>query len=124
MVLETESARRGGVALGAPVVTVLPDPDHQHARAPSLLPREGFDLALDAAETLVILILPAIDADHRSGGGLMAAEHGFEGVGNLADRGARPARLDRQRQQIAGAAFGRGSQGFESHLAFGIVAVA
>ena len=34
----------------------------------------------------------------------MAGEHRFERVGNLADRGARPRRLDRQCQQIAVAA--------------------
>ena len=31
----------------------------------------------------------------------MATEHFFHRVGNLADRGARPRRVDRQRQQIA-----------------------
>src|SRR5207248_733201 len=116
--VEADIGKGGGDDLGAAVMAVLAELDDQHARAPSLLPREGFDLALDPAEALIILILPAIDADHRSGGGLMAAEHGFERVGNLADRGARPARLDRQRQQIAAAALGGRRQYVKRSFAF------
>src|SRR3981081_1299515 len=89
--IEADIGKRGGDDLGAAVVAVLAKLDDQHARTPAFLAREILDLALDAAEAFVILILPAIDADHRSGGGLMTAEHGFEGVGNLADSGARPA---------------------------------
>ena len=37
----------------------------------------------------------------------MAGEHRLERVGDLADRGARPARVDRQREQVAVAAPGR-----------------
>src|SRR5581483_1039429 len=73
------------------VEAVLAELDHQHARAPPFLAGEAVDLALDAAELLVVAVLAAIDAADRAGGGAVAGEHGFEGIGNLADRRQRPA---------------------------------
>ena len=99
--VEADIGKGGGDDLGAAVVAVLAELDDQHARAPALLAGESVDLALDALKAFIVVVLPAIDADDRVGRGLMAAEHGFERIGDLADRGARAAGLDRQRQQIA-----------------------
>ena len=63
--VEADIGEGGGDDLGAAVVAVLAELDDQHARPPALLAGESVDLALDAAEALVALVLAAIDADHR-----------------------------------------------------------
>src|SRR5713101_4204298 len=84
--VETDIGKRGGDDLGAAVVAVLAELDHQHARPPPFLARESLDLTLDAAEAFVALVLPAIDADDRLDRRAMPGKHGFERVGDLADR--------------------------------------
>ena len=114
--IETDIGKGGGDDLGAAVVAVLAELDDQHARPPPFFARKAFDLSLDAAETFIVPILPAIDAGNRPRRGLVPAEDLFERIGDLADRRARAARLDRQCQQIALAGFCRFGQRGESRF--------
>src|ERR1700730_8044610 len=105
--VEADIGKGGGDDLGAAVVPILAELDHQHARPPAFLAGETLDLALDTAEAFVALIQPAIDAGDRLDRGAVAGEHRLERVGYLADRGARPGPLARPPEEVAGAAPGR-----------------
>src|SRR5579864_2626690 len=99
--IEADIGKGGGDDPGAAVVAVLPQLDDQHARPAAFLAGKSLDLALDPAERLVTLVLPAIDPDDRRGGGEMPGEHHLQSIGNLPDRRPRPARLDRQGEEVA-----------------------
>src|SRR5207302_8832298 len=99
--IEADIGKGGGDDPGAAVVAVLPELDDQHARPAAFLAGESLDLALDPAKRLVALVLSAVDAGDRRGGGAMPGEYNFERVGNLADRRAGPARLDREGEEVA-----------------------
>src|SRR5205823_13550755 len=105
--VETDIGEGGGDDLGAAVVAVLAQFGDEHARPPPLLAGKTLDFALDAAERLVVLVLPAVNPAHGTDLSAMAGKHLFERVGDLADRRPRAGRLDRQRQEVAFAALRR-----------------
>src|SRR5437763_699408 len=92
---------------GAAVVAVLAQFGDEHARPPPLLAGKTLDLALDAAERLVVVVLPAVNPAHGADLSAVAGKHLFERVGDLADRRPRAGRLDRQCQEVAFAALRR-----------------
>src|SRR5258707_2273263 len=100
-------------------MAILAELDDQHARPSSFVAGKGVDLALDSTKRLIALILAAIDADDRLDGGAVPTVYGLEGVRDFADRGACPACLDRQAEQVAGTGLRRVGQrcqcGFAAH---------
>jgi hypothetical protein len=93
--VKPDSGEGGGDDLGAAVMPVLPKFGDEHAGAPALFAGKGVDLALHAAEGVVVPVLTAIDATDRADLGTVAAKRLFEGVGDLANRRARPHRANR-----------------------------
>ena len=56
--IKTDIGKGGGDDLGAAVMAVLSELDHQHARPPALVAGKDFDLTLDAAKAFVAIITP------------------------------------------------------------------
>src|SRR5438874_863925 len=73
--VETDIGKRGGDDLGAAVVAVLAQFGDEHARPPPLLAGKTLDFALDAAEHLVVLVLPAVNPAHGADLSAMAGKH-------------------------------------------------
>ena len=121
--VEAEVGERGGDDLGAAVVAVLAHLHHEHAGAATLGGGEGLDVVLDAPRSPRRPRRPSrtrrrcvrISARWRP-------NTVFHGVGDLADRGPGPGRLDAQRQQVAVAAGALGER-VERRRARGVVAV-
>src|SRR5262249_33526795 len=91
-------------------------------RPAAFLLGEGRDVGADARQALVALPLAGIDAGDRADGRLVAAVHTFQRRRDLAHGGAGARRLDRQRQQIAGAVARRLAQRLQRRHALGLVA--
>ena len=109
--VEAEVGEGGGDHLGAAVVAVLAHLHHEHAGPAALGVGEGLDVGLDGREALVALVGRAVHARDATDLGPVAAEHVLHGVGDLADGGPGPGRLDGQGQQVAVAAGALGERG-------------
>src|SRR5439155_19479498 len=98
--VEAEVGERGGDHLGAAVVAVLADLGDQDARPPPVLDGELLDVLAEGRPFLVAGELAAVDA--RDGADLrpVPAPHLLERLRDLAHRGARAGRVDRQLEQV------------------------
>src|SRR5262245_9708531 len=84
--VKADIGKGGRDDLGAAVVAVLAQFGDQHARPPPLVAGKALDLALHPPKNLVTLVLAAVDAGDRADLRTMPGEHGFQRVGNLAER--------------------------------------
>ena len=102
--------------LGAAVVPILTELDHQDAGPAALGLGEERGLAADGLEGVVLRIGRAVDAGDRAHGRPVAGERGLHRVRDLAHRRTRADGLDGEREQVAvpACAFG---QPFERGLA-------
>src|SRR5215471_2144429 len=103
--VEPDIGKGGGDDLGTAVMPILAELGDEHARPTSLFARESLYFALDVAERIVVLILSAVDSADRADLRTIAAKDSLQRLGDLADRRARPHRVDRQCQQVTFPAF-------------------
>ena len=121
--IEADIGEGGGDHLGPPIVAVLAELDHQHARPAAVIGGKVSGFGLDRGEARITVIGGAIDPGNGADLGPIAAEGAFQGLGSLAHGSTRPARLDGQGQQIALAALRGQRQRRQGRLAGGFVAL-
>src|SRR5438552_12883537 len=104
--VEAEVGKRGGDHLGAAVVAVLADLGDQDAGPPPMLDGELLHVLAEGRPFLVAGELPAVDARDGPDPRPVPAPHLLERLRDLAHRGARPGRVDRQLEQVPGSRLG------------------